>query len=374
VQSAELQPGVLQPAKLNSGYIVPAANAVVRIESEKATVSAGGWNASFEGIVATDVAGVATGQVSPRLEALAKNNAAAAAVASWREHSWLPLTPLDAVRLDGFDTLFVELVGRCNERCLHCYAESSPTVDAALDRATCESIVDDGVELGFRRIQFTGGDPLLCTFLPDLVARASRYETREIYTNGLALDAELLDRLAPHRPSFAFSYYSHDAATHDAITRTPGSHRRTRNAIARAVSLGLGVRCSIVVMSSNVADVDATYEDLHSIGVTSISASSSMAAGRGSLFAWKPRDRAPAGGHRAPNATAEGKLAVTYEGNVVPCIFNRGRTLGRVDAKHRLRDVMAAAAATGTRASETALTCTSCKMTDAALSILDEEP
>lgn len=355
---------------------MPGAAAVVRIEGDRAEVSTSTWSASFEGQLVADIASVARGDLTPRLEALAGANQAAAYVASWREHEWLPLTALDAVRLDGFDTLFVELVGICNERCVHCYAESSPQVKAALDRATCEATVDDGLALGFRRIQFTGGDPLLCSFLPDLVARASGYEVREIYTNGLALDEDMLAKLAPHRPSFAFSYYSHDAAVHDAITRTPGSHRRTRAAIARAVALGLPVRCSVVVLADNVDGVDATVADLRSLGVRTVTAAGTQTAGRGSMFAWRPHAGTHAGGgHRAANANSEGKLAVTYEGNVVPCIFNRSRVLGSVDARHRLRDVIAALAVTpGPAAPAEKLSCSSCRVTDHALAAIHEAP
>jgi MoaA/NifB/PqqE/SkfB family radical SAM enzyme len=366
-----LQPEQLQSGRLSRAFLIPAADAVVRIAERRAEISTTSWSATFDGVLAADVALVASGTVSPRLFALAKLNEAAAALTSWQGHTWLPLTALDALRLDGFDTLFVEVVGICNEKCLHCYAESGPTVESALDRATCEAIIDDAAKLGFRRIQFTGGDPLLCSFLPDLVARAKDFEVREIYTNGLALTDELLAKLAPHNPSFAFSYYSHDPDIHDAITRTPGSHRRTRAAIARVVALGLPVRAAMVVLNDNVDGVDATVADLKSLGVGLVSTGASMSAGRGRSFAWQPKASGNAG-HRGDNVKSEGKLCVTYEGNVVPCIFNRGRVLGSVNTTHRLRDVIAALAATpGPVADADKLSCGSCRLTDYALAQLE---
>ncbi|HEY6077660.1 MAG TPA: radical SAM protein [Polyangiaceae bacterium] len=363
----------MQPASLSTAFLVPVAQAVVRIAGARAEISTATWSATFEGELAYDVARVAQGMVSPRLEALSRANQAAAALVSWRKYAWLPLTALDAVRLDGFDTLFVELVGICNERCLHCYAESSPQVKAALERSTCEAIVDDGLALGFHRIQFTGGDPLLCSFLPELVERAAGYGVREIYTNGLALGEELLARLAPHGPSFAFSYYSHDPAIHDAITRTPGSQRRTRNAMARVIALGLPVRAAIVVLNENVDGVDATIADLRALGVQTVSCAASKSAGRGSSFMWRPHasDVQGGGGHRAPDATREGKLAISYEGKVVPCIFNRTRVLGEVSLTRRLSDVVAALASTpGPAADAEKLSCSSCRTTDYALATI----
>jgi MoaA/NifB/PqqE/SkfB family radical SAM enzyme len=352
-------------------YVIPRAGAIVRLPHDgRAEVSAAGWSASFDGRLADDVARIAAGELSPRLEALAKTNAAAAALVSWREHPWLPLTALDAIRLDGFDTLFLEVVGTCNERCVHCYADSSPSVKAALSRELCDAVVDDAHAAGFRRIQFTGGDPLICKFLPELVERAAPlFELREIYTNGLLLDDELLDRLAPHNPGFAFSYYSCDPAIHDAITRTPGSQRRTRSAIERAAKRGLRVRAAIVVFDQNIDTVDATVAELESLGV-SVAASAQKGVGRGRAFAWQPKDTMLGAGHRA-TGESDGKLAVTYDGNVVPCIFNRDRVLGRLDDHTRLRDVLAAlAVAPGAARDESQLTCGSCRITDLALTAL----
>ena len=353
-------------------FLVPGAGAIVRLGGGRATIDAPGFSASFEGHVADDIAKMATGNVSARLEGLAAINDIAASVLGWRDLAWLPLTALDAVRLDGFDTLFLELLGTCNERCVHCYAESSPTVRAALDREACESVVDDALAAGFKRIQFTGGDPLLCKFLPELVARAAQFETREIYTNGLLLDERLLDRLAPHDPKFAFSYYSSDPAAHDAITRTPGSQRRTRAAIERAIARGLSVRVSIVVLNENVESIDATVADLERAGVQQIAVAPGKAAGRGSAFGWQPK-ATPTGttaGHRS-SSTSDGKLAVTYEGNVVPCIFNRSRVLGSLSRTTRLRDVLSALEVTpGPASTEQTLSCTSCRITDIALATL----
>jgi len=353
-------------------FLIPRAGAIVRLpRSGRAEVNAAGWSASFDGRLADDVAEIATGRVSARLEALAKSNPAAATLVSWRDHAWLPLTALDAVRLDGFDTLFVELVGACNERCVHCYADSSPSVKAALAREACEGIIDDAHAAKFRRIQFTGGDPLICRFLPELVERAAPlFELREIYTNGLLLDDHLLDRLAPHGPGFAFSYYSSDPGIHDAITRTPGSHRRTRGAIERAAKRGLRVRAAVVVLDQNIDTVDATVADLESLGV-SVSTGAAKSVGRGNAFAWQPKIDSNAG-HRDGSET-EGKIAVTYDGNVVPCIFNRSRVLGRIDGDTRLRDVLAELAVTpGNAHGDTELSCGSCRVTDLALASLGE--
>jgi len=326
------------------GWIFPAVPALVRAEGDgrlRAVDIRSGWEADLDGALAEDLGVLLeTGARSPRLAGLAAAVPAVATLLAWAEGSHFPLTPAASLRQDGFGILFVELLGRCNERCQHCYAEASPDVDTALDRATCDAIVDDAAALGVHRIQFTGGDPLLCGFLPELVARAAAaaIPTIEIYTNGLLLSDPLLDRLAPHRPQLALSFYSHDPATHDAITRTPGSQRRTARAIERAVARGLQVRAAMVVMEDNAAHVADTVAFLRGLGVAQVAAAGSYAVGRGDR--WREAIDSPAAGnsHGGGPRVGSGKLAVTYSGDVVPCIFSRDIVLGNV-TRRRLRDI-----------------------------------
>lgn len=365
-------------------FLIPHAAASVRLEPGRAELRVCGprsWSASFDGTLAEDVAAFAASRVpSARLSGLAKTHPAVFALLSLRQETWQSLcSPMDAVRQDGFDTLFIEVTGACNERCLHCYADAGPKVQTSLERQTCEALLDDAAMLGFRRVQFTGGDPLLCEFLPELVAYAARlpFAAREIYTNGILLDDALLDRLAPHAPAFAFSYYSHVAATHDAITRRRGSHARTRAAVSRVVARGLPVRAAVIAMTENAADVEDAIKDLRSLGVPMVHVSGTVAVGRGKPHASSSRDGTGAG-HRHGAAGGQGKLAVTSQGEVVPCIFNRRRVLGRIGPA-RLGDVVAALQTPQIRTRhlpiaslnpETQLACGSCRLTDDALSLL----
>ncbi len=127
-------------------FLVPSAGAVVRVRDARAEVETSQWTLAFDGQLARDIGELAHGKVSPRLAALANLNESAKAVIKLGAMRWVPLTALDAIRLDGFDTLFVELLGTCNERCVHCYAESGPKVRDKLSRTTIEHVIDDGIE------------------------------------------------------------------------------------------------------------------------------------------------------------------------------------------------------------------------------------
>ena len=162
---------------MTRGYLFPNHSGMVLFEAGGAVTllsTFSGWTSTVTGTLADDVGELLkTGTAGERLLALAEVHPVAETILRWAEDPGLELTLPNVLKLDGFGTLFLELVGQCNEKCAHCYAGSSPAITDALPRDICESIVDDAAALGFSRIQFTGGDPLLCTFLPELVERAA---------------------------------------------------------------------------------------------------------------------------------------------------------------------------------------------------------
>jgi MoaA/NifB/PqqE/SkfB family radical SAM enzyme len=237
----------------------------------------------------------------------------------------------DVLAPRGWGLLFLELTGRCNERCVHCYASASPDVEEALDWPTIERTLTEAHELGFRLVQLTGGDPLLSPHLLPAAKLASELGLGvEVYTNGLAFREEVSRALAALSARLAFSFYSHDPLVHDAITQTPGSQERTLRAILLGIQMGMRVRVSVIATQDNGSDLDQTRAFLigHGVPPEALGASREVSVGRGSFRPTQPKfdwERT----HGATDTT-RGKLAVTYGGRVVPCIFDRDTILGEV--------------------------------------------
>lgn len=304
-----------------------------------------GWSCRATGRLGAAVQAVIAGAaMGPVLTALGQDHPLVRAVALIEGDAGRPLSMRHATELDGYDTLFIELTGACNERCIHCYAESSPGITEQLEAKICREVLEDAAVLGFQRVQLTGGDPLLCPFLVDLVQTTKQQGIAvcEIFTNGLALSPRLVESLRPLQPALALSFYSVDAECHDAITRTPGSQQGTLRALRRALEAGFSVRIAVIAMEQNAHTIDETVAFLRELGAEHVNVTAMRPVGRGGLYdgplnAVITHDSSPEP-QAHPASPRSGKLCVTYRGQVVPCIFNRQDILGDLRLR-RLRDI-----------------------------------
>jgi cyclic pyranopterin phosphate synthase len=128
--------------------------------------------------------------------------------------------------------VFLAMLGfSCNNNCIMC--TTKPKEKNYKDRDTKE-ILDDlqkGINQGFKKVEFTGGEPTMRRDILDLIkyAKDLGYKDIAISTNGRMLSynnfTEELIKSGIGRVNF--SLYGHNAKIHDAITRTPQSFEQT---------------------------------------------------------------------------------------------------------------------------------------------------
>ncbi|MDX8381255.1 MAG: radical SAM protein [Ghiorsea sp.] len=308
-----------------------------------------------------------------------------------KQYPWLiglasaSLTPTSKKQMamgDELGLLFLEITDQCNEKCIHCYASSSPMCSDFLSLEEITSVLHQARKLGRAMVQFTGGDPLIHRQLVEAVACAARLDFQgiEIYTNGLLLSDGLLQKLLPYTPSFAFSLYSPDAGVHDNISQTKGSFKKTIAAIHRTQASGLSVRIGMAIMEQNAGHEQTMLDFAHSeFGLTAeyVRFDPVHETGRGinlntkhiSLMpsqnshmppSLKGADNKEPSHHQVvqhdssgkfmPSTTANpgrrGKLAICANGNVSPCIFNREHVLGNI-RQHTLLETIEKAPSSG---------------------------
>lgn len=311
----------------------------------------------LRGNLADELADCCRQGLPPSSASLARFKALAASLGSKAQELLLALQsglfraarPCDMVRADGYHQLWIELTARCNERCVHCYADSGPERTESLDRKTVLLAIADAARLGFSRVQLTGGDPLLCPFLLDAVA-AARTESLdvEVFTNGLLLGQGLLESLFAHDVSFAFSLYGADSTTHDTVTRTPGSFVLTVDAIRRTRERGATLRIGVVLVTANAGAAKDTLAFARTLVAEPLAVRlvAAREVGRGRIVrdhlaveqdAWE--DHVP----RTPKTrVGKGRAALCADGEVRPCIFTRWLSLGHIGRDGSLARILEA--------------------------------
>jgi radical SAM protein with 4Fe4S-binding SPASM domain len=298
-------------------------------------------------------------------------------VAEWRRDAPVQVKSLVALPYSPprLEFVWFEIAGeRCNERCLHCYAngetnrgsghrEASPRA-RMLGHAEWTRLIEDCYNLGCRKCQFIGGEPFLYSgadgrTVLDLArhARETGYDFIEIFTNGTLLTPSMLEKIKALDINIAVSIYSHMPRVHDAITRTPGSFMRTMKALARLRRLSIQTRVAVVLMLQNQVTIERTREQLRTLGIGDIQVDVVRPTGRG-RNALPPQeeiyrryavrrqpdfraDRKAVSRAVHGNSCLNGKLAITEEGEVLPCVFGRDWAVGntrRAPLAHIVRD------------------------------------
>ena len=161
-------------------------------------------------------------------------------------------------------------------------------------------------------------------------------------------------------------------------------------AIERSLEAGFPTRVGLVAMESNRDHLEQTVETLRALGVERLNVSGSYGVGRGQHYEGPLPNTAQRGHVDAPtpattdaeNGRGPKKLCITYNGEVVPCIFNRQQRLGVLGEGRSLVDIVESPeleglASAGTLDDDLAacsreLQCSDCRFTAVALRLLGE--
>ncbi|MEV6824002.1 radical SAM protein [Amycolatopsis sp. NPDC051102] len=219
-------------------------------------------------------------------------------------------------------SLALELTGRCQLSCAHCYAESSPRGGhGSMTGEDWRRVLDAAAGTGVAAVQFIGGEPTLHPECASLVEHALAKDMRvEVFTNLVQVSRSWWSRYQRPGVSVATSYYTADSATHDAFTGLRGSHARTRANIARAVRAGVRIRVAVV---GSGAVADQACADLAALGVEKVTVGRFRKIGRGS------RGNHPSAAELCGRCAQE-SAAIDPLGNVSPCVMARWIRIGNV--------------------------------------------
>jgi MoaA/NifB/PqqE/SkfB family radical SAM enzyme len=167
-----------------------------------------------------------------------------------------------------FQCIF-DLLVPCNLRCRHCYLDFSIKDIMPLDEVC--NYLDQLAEHGCPALTFTGGEIFLRKDLMEVIAHASRKGfSILLLTNGNFIDEKRADELAKLCVErVQISVYGTTAATHERITRKPGTFDESINAARLLIERGIRVLLSYFVQHDNVEEAFGFDDFCNNLGAES---------------------------------------------------------------------------------------------------------
>ncbi|MFV0259818.1 MAG: radical SAM protein [Acidimicrobiales bacterium] len=175
----------------------------------------------------------------------------------------LPVRPLVA-------ELF--LTDNCNLTCTSCACWREHTRNELSTEEWCQ-VVDQLADLGFIKLNFTGGEALIRRDAAVIMAHARARGIADLHlnTNGILLDdRRLAEVISAGVTSFNISVDGPDPASHDAIRGLDGAFATTVEAIRRVTAYGpeVAVRMNFTVLAGNAHHLPAMADLAETLGVS----------------------------------------------------------------------------------------------------------
>ncbi|MDR3573726.1 MAG: radical SAM protein, partial [Anaerolineaceae bacterium] len=161
----------------------------------------------------------------------------------------------------------LDITWRCNERCVHCYLDHDGKDEMSTDEI--KDAIRQLEECGTFFLSISGGEPLLRRDCFEILeyARKLRFNVK-LKTNAVMIGAKEAARLKQLGiEQVQISIYSDRPETHDAITKLPGSLRRSLEAIRHLKENDVKVSISNVLMKQNARSGMAVQKLAKELGV-----------------------------------------------------------------------------------------------------------
>lgn len=242
--------------------------------------------------------------------------------------------------------IWLELTSTCNNRCLHCYSASSPEVPVGcVPHKRWLELISEARKEGAHTLQLIGGEPLLYAKWRELVVKAhqEQYELVEIFTNATLIDDDCINFFKQYNVCIATTLYANNAATHDKVTLHPGSFEKTMSAIKKILANNIPLRIASILMKANEHEAENIMNLCTELGIEATPPDVVRPTGRGDDQALLPTaytkqlikppfftDPESFAKNQNFHSCLAGRLAITANGDIIPCIFARSQICGNV--------------------------------------------
>ncbi len=161
-----------------------------------------------------------------------------------------------------------EITLRCDHACDHCGSRAGPVRDDELSTAELLEVADALVRLGTREVTLIGGEAYLRSDVYELVEHLAKAGVRmTMQTGGRGLTLERAKRLRACGLQAVGVSLDGDAAVHDTLRASEGSHDAALQAMRNAAAAGLIVTANTQINRLNLPQLRTIAAELEQVGV-----------------------------------------------------------------------------------------------------------
>lgn len=254
---------------------------------------------------------------------------------------------------------WLEVTQRCNMRCVHCYeGKEHFETDNAISFEKWISILDELSEVGCKNIQFIGGEPTLYSKLPELLDYAHQigFKSIVIFSNLSNLSEKLLKSIVNSGCKIRFSIYGSNALIHESVTQIKGSFDKLVKNLKILIENHVKVSPATIIMKENETDKENIPKFLKSISSSFGTESERFDEIRkvygGNQEKHMVKNPTCVKNHPGfianksyfdnsvnKNTCWHGKFAISTNGDVYPCEFERSIVYGNVN-KQSVKEIL----------------------------------
>ncbi len=149
--------------------------------------------------------------------------------------------------------LHIEIIGKCNERCIHCYIPHEKKTDV-MSPSVFYDILEQSRKMNILHLTISGGEPMAHEHFVDFIRKCNEYNfSVSVLSNLTLLNQKIIEEMKRNPLlSVQTSLYSMDENVHDSITQRKGSFEKTKKAILQLIENNIPIQISCPIMKQNM--------------------------------------------------------------------------------------------------------------------------
>ncbi|GEM_PF-1887908 len=162
--------------------------------------------------------------------------------------------------LSGPIRIYFELTRRCNLRCKHCFADSSPDEADGMPKEMIFELLTDMKRAGVINVRFTGGEPTAREDWYDILKFAKSLGlVAALSTNGIFRSDDVIERIKDISPEQLTVSIDGTEKSHDEM-RGSGSFRKVVSTLEKLRDTVTNLRITTVLTRKNIGEIPEIVE------------------------------------------------------------------------------------------------------------------